>query len=80
MPFCPRCGESTRTRWTRLGPLLLCVGLWAIPLGFLFQRMYPFGVLVMIVATGWAARRVRRVCARCGAERAVAGGGSQPRS
>jgi len=59
--------------------LLLCAGLWAIPIGLLFQRTYPFGVLVMIVATGWAVRRVRRVCARCGAERAGVAAGSGPR-
>lgn len=62
-------------RWTNLGALLLCVVLWAIPITFLLLRTYPFGVLAMIVATAWAVRRVRRVCAHCGADPAAAGSG-----
>lgn len=63
-------------RWTNLGALLLCVALWAIPIAFLLRQMYPFGVLALIIATVWAARRVRRVCARCGADRSAAGNGA----
>ena len=79
MPHCPRCGESAGSRWINVGPALLCAVLWVVPVAFLMLGMYPFGVIVMIVATWWAVRRVRRVCAYCGADRAAASStGSRP--
>ena len=52
-----------------VAPVLLCAVLWAVPIGLLMFGSYPFGVFAMTVATWWAVRRVRRVCAHCGAER-----------
>ncbi|MGR9089310.1 MAG: hypothetical protein ACU85U_01875 [Gammaproteobacteria bacterium] len=74
MPHCPRCGECAGSRWINVGPALLCAALWAVPVGFLMLGMYPFGLIAMIVATWWAVRRVQRVCAHCGADRAAASG------
>jgi hypothetical protein len=47
--------------------LVLILPLWLVPLGFLSQGYWPFGILPLTLLTVWAALSVQKTCPICGA-------------
>jgi hypothetical protein len=67
MSQCSHCGHDGRRRLRHPGRLL-AVGLaWLIPLTFLMQGYWPFGIIPITLLTAWAVLTNERICYVCGA-------------
>ena len=66
MSSCPSCGYRGRFRLKNPGRIALAITLWIIPLGFLSQGLWPFGLFPTLLFTIWAFYSNNTVCPSCG--------------
>ncbi len=64
---CLSCGNVAPARLQNVKRLILILPLWVVPLIFLIQGYWPFGILPVTLVTAWALLSVEKTCSRCGA-------------
>lgn len=63
---CPNCGLPVGTKLRHPRRLAVAIALWTVPLGFLSQGYWPFGLFPTALVTIWAILSNARVCSSCG--------------
>ncbi|MGF1612595.1 MAG: hypothetical protein ACFCVA_01445 [Gammaproteobacteria bacterium] len=64
---CDRCGHRGPPHRSHPGRLLAVAFVWLIPLTFLLQGYWPFGIVPVTLLTVWAVLTNDRICPACGA-------------